>query len=537
MKLWTLGVSVLCGSVVLGGCLRGSSGGGNIELPQLDGGTVADAGNDAGSLDAGGPDGGPDAGSVDAGSADAGADAGLLDGGPDGGSADAGTPDGGTDGGTSTGGFTFGSPGPWPLTNQTYGQANGILEAPVVGTTTDEAQNLWVATNSALYLLRAGETTFRRFDAKDGLHLQSNAARYCDDWAPNHECPIYGAAADPGISEITGGAPGEVFVGYTGYHDYAAAFDATNTDPYRHSGMLDRVRLSSNGSLEVVRFDMVSGNSTSFWHNRTIERMVYDHFIHKHELYVGTDHGVDKFSPDLWHATIPGTWFNGVQNNLMWMSDHLHPQACYHHPCDSSESDLRLGDWRGLALAPNGDLWVAGKWAAGLITWVADNPVWFNRGGNSYALAFGDPYTGNCNGNRPVFCTPAEGDDVDMTAVTVGKDGRVWFATTPYSGEPAYGIAAWDGHQFTYFDPMRQAGLAETSVRDLVALPDGRLAVAGQSTGLVIWDPRTGASKAIRAGGGIPDDHVIRLELDTMVNPPALHVSTYGGAAVLRVLP
>ena len=77
----------------------------------------------------------------------------------------------------------------------------------------------------------------------------------------------------------------------------------------------------------------------------------------------------------------------------------------------------------------------------------------------------------------------------------------------------------------------------EVNVRDLVALPDGRLVLAGPNSGLVFWDPATGKHTQVRAGGGIPDDHVLRLELDTMVNPPALHVSTYGGAAVLRVLP
>ena len=75
------------------------------------------------------------------------------------------------------------------------------------------------------------------------------------------------------------------------------------------------------------------------------------------------------------------------------------------------------------------------------------------------------------------------------------------------------------------------------AVQDIVALPDGRLVFAGPSTGLVFYDPATGASKAMRAGQGIPDDRVVQLELDTMVSPPALHVSTYGGAAVIRVFP
>ena len=44
-------------------------------------------------------------------------------------------------------------------------------------------------------------------------------------------------------------------------------------------------------------------------------------------------------------------------------------------------------------------------------------------------------------------------------------------------------------------------------------------------------------ASTIRAGQGIPDDQVWRLQLDTMVDPPALQVATSGGAAVLRVLP
>jgi hypothetical protein len=71
----------------------------------------------------------------------------------------------------------------------------------------------------------------------------------------------------------------------------------------------------------------------------------------------------------------------------------------------------------------------------------------------------------------------------------------------------------------------------------MVALPDGRLVLAGISTGLVFCDPVTGAHTALHAGSGIPHDTVFRLELDSMVDPPALHVATAGGAAVLRILP
>ena len=536
--------------------------------PDAGGGDVGPSGSpDAGAADAGAPDAGqPDAGQTDAGPPDAGAaDAGEADAGPDAGPADAGpadagitltpakgnapsSPDAGVSAETGSVGSTswtpvaFGTQGPWPVANQSFGLSEGILENPVIGASTDEAQNLWVATPKALYLLQPGQSRFHRFDAHDGLHLQGNSLGYCDTWAPGKECPLFGSAADPGILEIVGGEAGEVFVGYAGYHDWSAPNDGTWTDPYRHTGKLDRVRLTSNGSLEVVRFDLVAGNSAEFWHNRNAERMLYDHFLHPHELYVGTEHGVDKLSPRLWHPRDPNADFNGPANNLMWMSDHLHPQVCYHHACDDTESDLRLGDWRGLTLTASGDLWVAGRWTAGLISYVADNASWFARGGGAYPLAFGDPFQGGatCSGNRPVFCPPAEGDEVSLTAVAVTKDGKVWFASGPdYPGPttPAYGLAAWDGNAFTYHDPVKEAGLAEAPIKDMLALPDGRLVLASPNTGLVIWDPATGAHQAIRAGGGLPDDHIFRLELDRMVSPPALHVSTWAGAATLRILP
>ena len=74
-------------------------------------------------------------------------------------------------------GFQFGTQGPWPIANVTYGAAEGIQESPVVAMTTDEAQNRWIATPRALYLFRPGETAPSRFDETDGLHLGSVTGR------------------------------------------------------------------------------------------------------------------------------------------------------------------------------------------------------------------------------------------------------------------------------------------------------------------------------------------------------------------------
>ncbi len=443
----------------------------------------------------------------------------------------------------ATGGFAPGSevakaflPSPWPIENRSFGAADGIAESPVVGFSTDEAQNRWVATPQALYLLRPGETRFRRFDASAGLHLQSNPVTYCDSWAPDAACPISGAAVDPGITEITGGGVNEVFVGYAGNTDGSQDF----YDPNRHTGKLDRVRLNGDGTLSVDRIDFVSGSTAQFWHDRTVERLVYDHVRHPHELYAGTNHGVVRILTDKIRAPKAGEWFNDV--NKEYMADHLHPRVCYHAPCAADESNQRIGDWRGLALAPDGDLWVAGKWTAGKIRWRQSPVDWFSRPGQqAFAIAFGDPYPlpgGTDFLNEPVFRVPLEGDTVSLSAVAVATDGRVWFASDPWNpADPALGVAVWDGRTFHPLDPYQDLGMSEQAVADIAALPDGRLVFAGRSTGLVLYNPSTGARTPLRGHSWLPDDGVVRLEVDARSEPFALHVATKSGAAVLRKLP
>jgi hypothetical protein len=427
--------------------------------------------------------------------------------------------------GSGSGSGAAQGPGPWPVANVQYGAADGIRESPVVGMTTDGAQNRWVATHDALYLLRPGDKSFRRYDARDGLHLAGNPVTYCDTWAPHPSC-LSGAAVSPGITEITGGEPGEVFVGYAGHDDGSEDF----TDPNRHTGKLDRVRVDDPGGITVQRLDLVNSSTAQFWHNRTVQRLLYDH-AHK-ELYVGTNHGIDRLQPDRYRDPKPGEWFLNVTHE--WLSDHLHPRVCFHVACtgDESKDDQRMGDWRGLALAPDGDLWVAGKWTAGKIRWTQDLSTWHARpGAQAYAFNFGDPYDPRTGANPRVFKPPLEGDPVSMSAVAVTKDGTVWFASDPLSSrDPAYGLASFDGKTFHYFD-YRKAGVSRA--RDLIAMPDGRLAIAS-AAGISLWDPSSGKTTQLTE---LASHDVLRLELDTSIDPPSLHVATTTGAAVLRVLP
>jgi hypothetical protein len=453
---------------------------------------------------------------------------------------DAGTPDaGGPDAGSPDGGVQFGGPGPWPVSNQAFGSTQGIRESPVVGMSTDEAQNLWVATNTALYLMRPGDAAFTRYSSADGLHLMDNPDMIHED-SCNSTAIVPGAAVPPGISTIVGGAAGEVFVGYFG--TLAKVGDCTDSAVERHSGKLDRVRLQPDGTLEVRRFDLASaGFGLNFWHNRSVLRMVYDHFQHPHTLYVGTDHGVDLILPDQYRPPNPGEW-SGFPI-LEYMGDHLHPSVCIGASgCPLvGEGNQRMGEWRGLATSPtDGDLWVAGRWSAGKIRWDPLGPFHWEHdrsGAQAFSWAFGDPAATN----PPVFPVATEGEIVSLTSVAAAPDDTSWWGNKNIFGNPGEtdrGVASFTpGKGFTYYDPVADLGMSERAIQDIVALPDGRLVFAGPSTGLVFYDPTTKKHVAMRSGQGIPDDRVMQLELDTMVDPPALHVSTAGGAATIRVFP
>ncbi len=467
-----------------------------------------------------------------------------------------------------TGGGPQKVPDAWPVSNVTYGAADGILEAPVVSMTMDEGQNRWVATPRALYLLRPGDTRFTRFDETSGLHLGMMTgqppgpvgwAKYCDMAPIASDAPCggtvsWGGAALNGIVSLAGGQAKEVFVGYGGTHtvpDVVCPDDATGLgydwcDPYAHTGKIDWVRLQPDGTLKVVRFDLVANQmGAKFWHDRLMYRLVYDHSAtpHGRTLYSGSEHGVTILFPDRYREPKPGEWFDSAYSE--YMGDHLHARVCRFDPpapCPAdSEAGQRMGDWRGLAVDANGSLWHAGKWTAGRITWVADPHAWVFRNGAAFDVAFGDPYGGPGTANPPVFEVAAEGHEPRMTGVAVCPDGRVWFTSMGAEDGPAAAngdvLAVWDGKGFRYYTGP-DIGLPESQARDVACLPDGRVVVAGFTAGLVVFDPARNASSSIRASSGLlPSDSVRMIEVNPLVSPPTLEVATDGGAAALRVLP
>ena len=346
---------------------------------------------------------------------------------------------------TTTAEFKFGTQGPWAVENVAYGSKDGVQETPVVGLSTDESQNRWLATPRALYLLRPGETTFRRFDERDGLHMGQNRAHYCNDRPipVDQRCTSdesWGVAAPEGINVIVGGGPDEVFVGYHAVHPSGFDCGANGNgedwcDPDRHSGKIDRVRLQADGTLKVDRFDLVANaHGGRYWHDREILRLAFDHFARPHTLYTGTEHGVTLLFPDKYRLPNPGEWYDLAYQE--WMGDHLHARVCLDRPCDATSSNQKMGDWRGLAIDAEGGLWHAGKWSAGLISWDPSPLNWWQRQGAAFEYAFGDPYYPDGSGSPPVFRVANEGHVVALTAAAVCPDGKVWFG----SSGPADGV-------------------------------------------------------------------------------------------------
>jgi hypothetical protein len=138
----------------------------------------------------------------------------------------------------------------------------------------------------------------------------------------------------------------------------------------------------------------------------------------------------------------------------------------------------------------------------------------------------------------PVYLPPRYGDPVNIRGVAVTPDGIVWFV----SGEveswrgPTYGIAAYDGKRFSYFDPMK-LGALEYNVLEVQALADGRLVFGFPDSGLLVWEPGAPQGHRVTQRDGLPGERVGRMSQDRLHDPPLLLVPTDGGLAIFRALP
>ncbi len=431
---------------------------------------------------------------------------------------DAGPPDAGPAGPDAhrIGGLGF---GPFPKESPiVYGPSEGLIEAPI-SAAVDEAENLWVATHSALYLLVPGARAFRRYTARDGLHYGA------------------GYTEPPDITLLEAGGPGECFVGYYARDTNSSTLGKNAhmwNDPWAHMGKMDQVLLQPDGSLKVNRYDLRNSNDGHYYETRTIMSMVYDHFQHPGNLYVGSNHGITRIIPAKYYPpphldTDPfNTW-----DERQWYADHVHPWVCIGAPCtgDTNRDLVAFGDWFGLTLAPDGRLWMGGLTTAGALHFKEKLSDWVQswQPVNPFSPAFQSP---------PVYDPPRYGDPVNIRGVAVTPDGVVWFV----SGEveawrgPTYGIAAYDGKRFTYFDPT-SLGAIEYNILEVQALRDGRLVFGFPDSGLLVWTPGDAKGHRITQRDGLPGERIGRMSQDLLHDPPLLLVPTDQGLAIFRDVP
>ncbi len=401
------------------------------------------------------------------------------------GSVNSGTPDLGMAGGGSDGGGAccdLASPaGPWPLTDVTYGAAQG-LAGDILDSSSDDAQNIWAATQDALYVLQPGQTTFKKFTAADGLHIG----------------PFTDANNNPNTTFITalaGGHGNEVFVGYYGYESAGDPF--LDTTAQKHLGQADKVTLDANGQPTILRYlfpcDYDSGNGC--WEDRSPRRMIYAHQgVAAGHLFIGFNHGVAHVFNDS-------------------IGDHVHPEVWYNYP-DGSKVE-KIGEFYGLALTPQGDLWTAGRYGVGLQSW---NPVphfmWVD-GPFKWAFTIYGPSHG--------LDTPPGYEESDSGAAVL-PDG------TLYVSSFKNGLSAWQPatHNYNAIAQVTAVGIPSQIV-DIAADPDGTLWIVSLGGQLLRYDP---ATAAVQTWPGVTAAH--RVVIDTTVTPRALYVSMDGGLAVIR---
>jgi hypothetical protein len=336
---WAAGILLVCAAIALS-CGKGTDGSGD-ETTTPDGGT-----GQVGHGDDAGTDGGT---GTDAGTGpDAGADAGI----------DGGTSDGGTDGGvawTPPPAIKFPTPPGWTF----YGPQNGGPH-DVLQVTSDADGNIWVAGGEdGLFLLRPGATQFQRFTMADGLRPYGYLPDGSDPVGPKYL----------NVIAVTGGSGSSVYVGYAGLPGCEDAWDNLSPEqqPVRayiyKSGDADHVTLAGS-SLKVVHYDIFSGPGIVRAEPEgreklcTIYRIVYDK--NGGNLWFGGNHGFAWGDPN--YAGITANPKCDGERDCSGLVEHSHPAF------NGCSNDNGCGSWiwvtedyRGIALAPDGDVWFGGS--------------------------------------------------------------------------------------------------------------------------------------------------------------------------------
>lgn len=225
--------------------------------------------------------------------------------------------------------------GPWPV--QDFEQLNGSvgLDGRIVGVGVDTGQNQYAITRDALFIRRAGEARFTRYErGTNGLR-------------------------DYPLGAIAGGGPGQAYLGLIGIGD-----QEDDPEELRKSGDVQALTLNGSG-FSAVTWDTHNSNtpvSGKFDHTRQI----YEIHVPRRgpaagEVFLGTGHGAVRYQGERY-------------------ADHVHIETYV-------GTSQRFGNTKAMVVTDDGTMWYGNDFAFGgkrwhprLYEWYTDSrwlfPTW-----------------------------------------------------------------------------------------------------------------------------------------------------------------
>ena len=484
-------IGVLAGAAVVAAAALARCG--SVEpRPPADAGTDGSGGSPA---DAGG------AGTPDGGDPDGGAGTGAPDGG-----AGTGAPDGGSDGGTAD--IT-----PPVLTPPSQSDVKRFPGPALSGASMDEGGNLWGVSGDALWLWRAGAKGWERFDNHNSGGVLGNGH------------------ANDGLLSVAGGGPGEAWIGYRGLFLNGNEEDDPSivSEAIRTSGGADRVSAVPGGI--ALRDHLVfwtgpgilAAEPKGRWKVRSIWTILYNHGPRgiPGDVFFGGNHGIGMF-----------------RHSIQSMDEHAHAAWNFCPASMYPECSLMTGDHKGIAIAPDGNVWMGADFAAERLSYM-DQP-----GGDLYGRVDNDVDFPKPDGVRlwvnrsNDWQHPEWGGRDFVTAMAFDAWGDLWVssymngvARIPMKG--SFSTAkSWSDVE--YWSHRRGDHLpawtdASDNVWTLAADPDGSVWVGGPQ-GAFRLVGRTG--QWISYGGVVPGPSVNQISLAPRPGPRSVVFATDSGAFV-----
>ncbi len=336
------------------------------------------------------------------------------------------------------------------------------LPGPAWSVSADRGGNLWAANGRDLLLLRAGAESWESFGEKDGL--------------PHP------------VLAVAGGEDLEVWVGYEGLFPDANPFD--DPEEIAKTGDADRIRLQPDGTLDRFHYDISSPPSDQYPEGRDNVRTCY------------------RIVPVLDGPFRGDVWFGCNHGVAMWSARFGRVFEHVHTAINIGDS-LFTGDFRGVAVAPDGNVWIGAAARTGRI-------LYATQGGNFWA-----PIDPEIDVWPEGIAFDPDGHDWVM-ALAADERGGLWIGS--FGNGLAYRAA--DG-SLAYLTTAE--GLLDNRMRDLALDPDGSLWVANEAGLVRIVSGRV--AQVIDAREGLPGA-VVSVFVDAWSHPRRVIVGTTQGVAV-----